>query len=130
MRRSWGDLPTTRRNCRILNVPRDTGAFALIYSTQVADGYKLTMRATDSYTGSSTDTAYYFGVKLPSYSIVAARASLSHDAWSTTLFVDNLTDKLALMTANNTTFQFNVPQLIRYTVNQPRTVGVQLDYHF
>jgi hypothetical protein len=37
---------------------------------------------------------------------------------------------LALMTANNTTFQFNIPQLIRYTVNQPRTVGVQLDHHF
>jgi len=114
----------------ILNVPRETGAFAIIYSTQLAEGYKLSARLTDSYTGSSTDTAYYFGVKLPSYSIAAARATLSHDRWSSTLFVDNLTNKLALTTANNTTFQFNIPQLIRYTVNQPRTVGVQLDYHF
>jgi iron complex outermembrane receptor protein len=114
----------------ILNVPRDTAAFAIIYTADVANDYKLTARVTDSYTGTSTDTAFYFGVKLPSYSIAAARATLSHDTWSTTLFVDNLTNKQALMTANNTTFQFNIPQLIRYTVNQPRTVGMQLDYHF
>jgi hypothetical protein len=24
----------------------------------------------------------------------------------------------------------NIPQLVRYTVNQPRTVGMQLDYRF
>lgn len=89
-----------------------------------------TARVADWFTGSSTDTAYYFGVKLASYNIAAARGSQAHDAWSTTLFVDNLTHKLALMTANNTTFQFNISQLIRYTVNQPRTVGLQLDYHF
>ena len=119
-------------NCTvpILNVPKETGAFSIIYSTEVADGYKMTARLSDSYTGPSTDTAYYFGIKLPSYSIAAARATLAHDAWSTTLFVDNLANKQALMTSNNTTFQFNIPQLIRYTVNQPRTVGVQLDYRF
>jgi iron complex outermembrane receptor protein len=114
----------------ILNVPRDTAALAVIYTADVANGYHFTARATDSFTGTSTDEAFYFGVKLPSYSIAAARVALSHDNWSATLFVDNLTNKLALMTANNTSFQFNIPQLIRYTVNQPRTVGMQLDYHF
>ena len=34
------------------------------------------------------------------------------------------------MTANNTQFQFNIPQLIRYTVNQPRTIGVDFQYRF
>ena len=34
------------------------------------------------------------------------------------------------MTANNTSFQFNIPQLTRYTVNQPRTVGTQVNYKF
>jgi hypothetical protein len=29
-----------------------------------------------------------------------------------------------------TMFQCNIPQLVRYTVNQPRTVGMLLDYHF
>jgi hypothetical protein len=46
------------------------------------------------------------------------------------LFVDNLTNKVALMTANNTSFQFNIPQVVRYTTNQPRTVGVQVNYKF
>ncbi len=34
------------------------------------------------------------------------------------------------LTANNTSFQFNIPQLVRYSTNQPRTVGVQLNYKF
>jgi hypothetical protein len=37
---------------------------------------------------------------------------------------------VALMTANNTSFQFNIPQVVRYSTNQPRTVGVQLNYKF
>jgi outer membrane receptor protein involved in Fe transport len=44
--------------------------------------------------------------------------------------VDNLTNKVALTTANNTSFQFNIPQVVRYTTNQPRTVGMQLNYKF
>jgi len=35
-----------------------------------------------------------------------------------------------LITANNTSFQFNIPQLVRYSTNQPRTVGVEVNYHF
>jgi hypothetical protein len=46
------------------------------------------------------------------------------------VFVDNLTNKVALMSANNTSFQFNMPQLVRYSTNQPRTVGTQFNYHF
>ncbi len=114
----------------ILNVPKETASLAIVYATDVGDGYHFSARATDSYTGGATDTAYYFGVPLPSYSIAAARASLSRDKWSATLFVDNLTNKVALMTANNTSFQFNIPQLTRYTVNQPRTIGTQVNYKF
>jgi hypothetical protein len=33
-----------------------------------------------------------------------------------------------LMTANNTSFQFNIPQVVRYSTNQPRTYGLQLNY--
>ncbi len=32
--------------------------------------------------------------------------------------------------ANNTSFQFNIPALIRYSVNQPRTFGTQINYSF
>ena len=88
------------------------------------------MRVSDTYTGYATDEAYYFGVHLPPYAIAAARLALAHGAWDASLFVDNLTNKTALLTANNTQFQLNIPQLTRYTVNQPRTTGLQLEYRF
>jgi iron complex outermembrane receptor protein len=119
-------------NCSIpiLNVPHQTAAVSLIYSAEVGGGYRLTARVSDNYTGYATDEAYYFGVHLPPYAIVAARLNLTHGSWSADLFVDNLTNKTALMTANNTQFQFNIAQLIRYATNQPRTIGTQINYKF
>ena len=46
------------------------------------------------------------------------------------LFIDNLTNKVAQMTANNTSFQFNIPGVVRYSTNQPRTFGTQINYRF
>jgi iron complex outermembrane recepter protein len=74
--------------------------------------------------------AYYFGYNLPAYNIANLRFILAHSSWSASLFVDNLTNKMALISANNTSFQFNIPQLVRYSTNQPRTFGTQVDYRF
>ena len=106
-------------NCTIpiVNVPHQTAALSIMYSTEFGDGYRLTARASDTYTGFATDQAYYFGVHLPSYAISAASVTLAHGEWSAQLFVDNLTNKAALMTANNTQFQFNRPSVLRSTLN-------------
>jgi outer membrane receptor protein involved in Fe transport len=124
--------PTAGGGCTapIMNVVKDTASLSLTYATTVMSDYQLTARIADSFIGPSYDVAYYFGYKLPSYNLVNARVGLAHDSWSADLFVDNLTNKVALMTANNTSFQFNIPQVVRYTTNQPRTVGVQLNYKF
>jgi outer membrane receptor protein involved in Fe transport len=114
----------------IMNVVKDTASLTLTYSTEVVSNYQLTASVSDSYTGSSHDVAYFFDYNLPSYSIANARVNLAHDNWSANLFVDNLSNKVALMTANNTSFQFNIPQLVRYSTNQPRTVGMQVNYKF
>jgi hypothetical protein len=114
----------------IMNVVKDTASLAVTYSTTVMSDYQLTARIADAFVGSSTDVAYYFGYKLPSYSLSNARVSLAHGDWSANLFVDNLTNKVALMTANNTSFQFNIPQVVRYSTNQPRTVGATVNYKF
>ncbi len=114
----------------ILNVPHETAALAVQYATQISEGYELNARLSDTYTGGATDLAYYFGVNLPSYSLLALRATISHNNWSAALFADNLTNKVALITANNTQFQFNIPQLIRYSMVQPRTIGTQINYRF
>jgi outer membrane receptor protein involved in Fe transport len=127
-----GQFCATTSGCTapILNVPKDEASFALLYSTPVMQNYQLTGRLSATYTGSSFDEAYDFGIPLPSYTIAAARMGLSGDKWSVALFVDNLTNKVAEMTANNTSFQYNVASLVRYTTNQPRTFGTQVNYKF
>jgi hypothetical protein len=113
-----------------MNVAKDTASLSLIYATTVMNDYQFTARIADSFTGSSYDVAYYFAYKLPSYNVANARVGLARGNWSADLFVDNLTNKVALMTANNTSFQFNIPQVVRYSTNQPRTVGAQVNYKF
>ncbi len=114
----------------ILNVPRDTASLSLVYSTKLLANYALSARISDIYTGPTTDEDYFYGVQVPSYSIAAARVSVSRDNWEANLFVDNLTNKIAELTANNTSFQFNIPGLARITTNQPRTFGGQINYKF
>ena len=114
----------------ILNVPKDTASLALTYTTKIFNDYTLTGRIADNYVGPSYDEAFYFGIPLPSYAIANARLTLSTDRWSANLFVDNLTNKIAELTANNTSFQFNIPALTRYTTNQPRTFGTQVNFKF
>jgi outer membrane receptor protein involved in Fe transport len=114
----------------IMNVAKDTASLSLTYSTTVMSDYQLSARVSDQFVGTSHDVAYYFNYTLPSYNLANARVNLAHGDWSANLFVDNLTNKVALMTANNTSFQFNIPQVVRYSTNQPRTVGVQLNYKF
>jgi iron complex outermembrane recepter protein len=114
----------------IMNVVKDTASLSLTYATTVMGDYHLSVRADDAFVGPSTDVAYYFGYLLPSYNLANARVTLAHGEWSANLFVDNLTNKVALISANNTSFQFNIPQVVRYSTNQPRTIGTQFNYHF
>jgi iron complex outermembrane recepter protein len=114
----------------ILNVPRDTASLSLVYSTRLPANYALSARISDTYTGPTTDEDYFYGIQLPAYSIAAARVSVSRDNWEANLFINNLADKIAELTANNTSFQFNIPGLARITTNQPRTFGGQVNYKF
>jgi len=114
----------------ILNVPKETASASLAYTRELFNDYTMTARLSDSFVGETTDVAFYFGYKLPSYNIANFRLTLAHDNWQAQLYVDNLTDKVALISANNTSFQFNIPQLVRYSTNQPRTFGTQVSYHF
>jgi iron complex outermembrane receptor protein len=121
----------TANNCTvpILNVPKDAGSLAVVYTTNILENYRLTARLADSYVGASHDESFYF-VQLPSYNIANARIGLFADKWSVNLFVDNLTNKVAELSANNTSFQINIPGLIRYATNQPRTFGTQINYRY
>jgi iron complex outermembrane receptor protein len=114
----------------ILNVPKSMGSLALSYTAEPFNGYKLMGRASASYVGQTIDEAYFYDIHLGGYTIANARLNLAHDAWSVALFVDNLTNKVAAISANNTSFQYNIPSLVRYSTNQPRTFGTEINYHF
>jgi iron complex outermembrane recepter protein len=114
----------------ILNIPKETGSVVLSYSDEVMPDYLLTGRFDAQFVGTSTDVAYFYGMTLPSYSVENFRLMLEHGKWTGQFFVDNLANKVALVTANNTSFQFNFPQLVRYSTIQPRTIGVSFNYRF
>jgi iron complex outermembrane recepter protein len=124
--------PTSGGGCTapIMNVVKDTASLSLVYATNVMDNYQFSARASGQFVGSSYDVAYYFGYKLPAYTLGNARVGLARGNWSADLFVDNIANKVAFISANNTSFQFNIPQVTRYSTNQPRTVGVQANYKF
>jgi len=114
----------------ILNVPNYTGSVSLNYSTTVMDTYELTGRITDNYIGPVTDEDYYPLVHLPPYNIINLRGSVSKGKWTFALFINNLTNKHAAISSNNTSFQFNTPGFARYSTNQPLTGGIDLAYKF
>jgi hypothetical protein len=88
----------------------------------------FTARVDNTYTGSRTDETYSINT-LPPYDLTNLRTGLEGDRWTAVLFVNNLSDKRALLN-NVTQDAVNLPTFNRIAVNQPRTVGIDLNYHF
>jgi outer membrane receptor protein involved in Fe transport len=55
---------------------------------------------------------------------------VSADRWTATLFLKNLTNKVPWVSANNTSFSFNIGPLTRISTLQPMTIGTQASYRF
>jgi hypothetical protein len=68
-------------------------------------------------------------VHLPSYGLANLRIGVRSDKWNATLFASNLFNKQTLL---DTQPQINLQSAAytRYLVNQPRTVGLDLNYYF
>lgn len=113
----------------VLNIPKYTSSASLTYEYPLTSNLSLTARAAVNYTGAITDEAYTY-VRLPGYVLVDARLGVVAGNWSVYLTGVNLTDRIAELTANNTAITFNQPSLTRVTVNQPRTIGVNLSAKF
>lgn len=113
----------------ILNVPKYTGNINIVYTRSINDQLDFVARISNSYVGTSTDVSYAT-VNLPAYDLTNMRFGVVHSKWSAYLFIDNVTNKRAALTANNTSFQFNIPALVRMSTNQPRTVGIDVSRSF
>jgi outer membrane receptor protein involved in Fe transport len=119
------------------DVAPENGTIALGYSTPLGNAYTLTARLENSYTGPRYSIFFsnpyeFTGTyrQLPGYDLVNVRAGVRYrEAWSATLFVNNLTNKHAQL---ESMFTENEPQpdFTRMETNQPLTAGVDLTYRF
>jgi iron complex outermembrane recepter protein len=113
----------------VLNIPKETGDLALVYDRHLWSDVNWTTRLSDSYVGTTHDIAFAPTI-LPPYMLVAARSGFKWDGYNISVFGDNLGNKHAELTTNNTAFTWNSPTITRVTTNQPRTIGVDLQYQF
>jgi iron complex outermembrane receptor protein len=114
-----------------------SGTVALNYAKPLGGAYLFTARLENSYTGARYSISFphpdeFTGtyIQLPAYDLINVRAGVKfRDAWSATLFVNNLTNKHAQL---ESMFTENEPQpdFTRIETNQPLTAGVDLTYRF
>lgn len=112
----------------LLNVPRWTADSSVTYRFPVGADMDIMTSINNSYTSSMQDITFYRNT-LPSYDIITFRGGLEGNRWSAYLFVDNLGNTKALL-GNTTALSANISILNRVATNQPRTVGVDLNYRF
>jgi iron complex outermembrane receptor protein len=111
------------------NVPRYTINAALNYNFPLSGDYRLSTHVSATTTGPYHDISYYFQ-QLPSYTIADARLGVVGGPMKAYLFVNNLTDKHAIVTINTMAWSVAVPSLTRAALTTPRTIGVDLTYNF
>jgi len=111
----------------LLNVPKYMGAASLVYTRPLRGGLTLNSRVSTSITGPQWDIAYA-PQELPSFALTNLRLGIAGDHWSAALFANNVTNRIAIQTINNTSLSLNAPTLTRATVNQPRTIGLDLRF--
>lgn len=124
-----GSTEVLRPGLPVLNVPKYSVSEAIDVAIPVADRWKITGRLTATTTGPFYDIDYYVA-QLPSYTLADLRLGLAHGRWSGFLYLNNLTNKIAALTIGTHSWSSPTPAVQQASVNQPRTVGMELNYKF
>jgi len=124
-----GSTEQLRPGLPVLNVPKYSVTEALDVAVPLWDDWKVTGRLSATTTGPFYDIDYYVE-RLPSYTIADLRAGLANGRFSSSLYLDNLTNKIAILTIDTHSWSSPVPNVQQASVNRPRTVGLQLNYKF
>jgi iron complex outermembrane recepter protein len=124
------------------DTPKVTSAQTLTYKLPLANGLTFVGLVENDYVGARTDIPYGLTlsiydnttqtaiVHLASYDLTNLRLGVQSSAnWSAFLFVTNLLDKKVLLDPQPQ-IDLALPTYQRYTVNQPLTVGIDLNYRF
>jgi iron complex outermembrane recepter protein len=122
------EATNTVKGQKLLDVPNFTANTSAIYSAPLSDKYNFNARGTYSYVGPMQDITYVRN-NLAGYSLMSLRAGIAADKYSATLFVDNVANKLAILT-NNTAQTVNIPSVNRWVTTQPRTIGIDLQVRY
>jgi len=101
---------------RVQDVPDWTETTSIVYRHPISDDYAVVVRGTNEYTGTMTDVTF-------NQNIVPARDTKV----SIYGFVNNIFDKRTSL-GDPEEISFFVPALNREVANQPRTVGLELNY--
>ena len=115
---------------RLLDVPEVTASTTATYRypLPMQQAWSLVVRLNNSYVDSIQDITYARNT-LPAYDLVSSRIGVEADRWSAMFFVDNLTNKIALL-SDTGALSANVSIFNRVATNQPRTFGIDLNYKF
>jgi iron complex outermembrane receptor protein len=119
-------VPATTIDDRVQNAPEVTAAASLAYRHGITDRLTFIGRIDNNYVGSHVDTTAQANL-LPGYDLTNIRAGVEGSNWTATLFVNNVTNKLALLT-DSPAINVNVPTFNRTAVEQPLTFGIDLTY--
>ena len=114
---------------RLQDVPPWTANQIVSYTVPVWNDWSFTTRVENQFVGTRVDTTFQQFNHLPTYDLVNFRTGFTTDKWSAYLFVNNVFDKQAWISDNNS-LSINVPMLNRVSTNQPRTFGIDLSYNF
>jgi outer membrane receptor protein involved in Fe transport len=119
--------------------PKVTSSVTLRNVQPLSDQLQLTSSLSYNYIGERTNAPYgetitlynenQLLVHLPAYGLMNLRAGVKSDQWSFNLFANNLLNKETLL---DTQPQINLQTaaFTRYIVNQPRTIGLDVNYSF
>ena len=114
---------------KIINVPQYTAVAALDYQQPINDKLAAAFHLSSSLVGPIEDQAY-FRETLPSHNLVDLKAGVVARQWAAYITATNLTNKLAALTIDNTTFAWQQPTITRVSTNQPRTIGIDVTCKF
>ncbi len=119
--------------------PKVTSSVTLRNVQPISDTLELNSSLSYNYIGERTNAPYgetitlynenQLLVHLPAYGLMNLRAGIKSSDWSFNLFANNLLNKETLL---DTQPQINLQTtaFTRYIVNQPRTIGLDVNYSF
>ena len=109
---------------QLQDVPKWTANAALEYTRPVTDRIDFIGRASFEYIGESHDRG-----EKPAYDIVGLRTGLEFSKFAVFLYADNVFDSRPIVAYSNA-LGVNIPDVDRLTTIRPRTIGIDLQYHY